>query len=126
MWTFSFLEALLVACVAISQVLATASVTETFRNSEQWQLDTNGNQVDLTSAKIDFLAGTYVWYGLPKGCGDVWCGITSYSSTDLKTWHFNGFMFDPYTTEILALCGATSSGNCGRVRIFNTRQNGNY
>ncbi|KAN0115030.1 glycoside hydrolase family 43 protein [Hyaloscypha variabilis] len=110
----------------ISTISAVASVTTTFSNAIHYQFDTDGNAIDLTSAKIDFLGGTYIWYGLPFGCGQAFCGITSYSSSDLQTWHFNGFLFDPNTAAIQSLCSLPLSGNCGRPHIVYSEQNANY
>ena len=124
MLTLSILSLLLGACV--STVAAVASVQATFSNSIHYQFDTDGNSIDLTSAKIDFLGGTYIWYGLPFGCGEAFCGITSYSSSDLQTWHFNGFLFDPNTPTVQNLCSAPLSGNCGRPHIVYSEQNKNY
>jgi hypothetical protein len=84
MWATSLVQAFLCAGIAA----ATTPITTTFSNTNLYQFDTDGNAIDLTSAKIDFLGGAYLWYGLPKGCGTEFCGITSYSSIDLKTWKF--------------------------------------
>lgn len=112
--------------VSTPPISAIASVTTTFSNSIHYQFDTDGNAIDLTSAKIDYLGGAYVWYGLPFGCGEAFCGITSYSSSDLQTWHFNGFLFNLNTTTIQTLCSAPLSGNCGRPHIVYSKQNDNY
>jgi hypothetical protein len=124
MWSFNFV--LLLLGSAISRVSAVASVTTTFSNAAHYQFDTDGNAIDLTSAKIDFLGGAYIWYGLPFGCGEAFCGITSYSSSDLQTWHFNGFLFDPNTAAIRSLCSAPLSGSCGRPHIVYSAANNNY
>lgn len=110
----------------ISTVSAVASVTTTFSNAIHYQFDTDGNAIDLTSAKIDYLGGVYLWYGLPFGCRQAFCGITSYSSSDLQTWHFNGFLFDPNTETIQSICSVPLSGNCGRPHIVYSQQNKNY
>jgi Glycosyl hydrolases family 43 len=124
MWRSS--SHLLLLGAFISAVSPVASGTTTFSNAIHYQFDTDGNAIDLTSAKIDYLGGTYVWYGLPFGCGQAFCGVTSYSSSDLQTWHFNGFLFDPNTTTIQDLCFAPLSGNCGRPHIVYSEQNKNY
>jgi hypothetical protein len=126
MWKLPLVQACAIASFAISWVSGAASVTTTFSNNVLYQFDTDGNAIDLTSAKIDFLGGAYLWYGLPKGCGEEFCGVTSYSSTDLKTWHFNGLMFDPTTTEIRTLCLAADSGNCGRPHLVYSTVNNEY
>jgi len=110
----------------ISQISATTSVSTTFNNAVQYKFDTDGNAIDLTSGKIDWLAGSYVWYGLSNGCGQFFCGITSYSSVDLQTWHFNGLFFDPNTPEIQTLCSAPLSGNCGRPHVVYSAENNEY
>lgn len=113
----SIIPALLFGAV-LSSSAGAASVTTSFKNANQYQFDTNGNAIDLTSAKIDKLGDTYLWYGLPFGCGEAFCGITSYSSSDLLSWTFNGFLFDPTTPEIQTLCAADLGGNCGRPHII--------
>ncbi|KAE8448153.1 hypothetical protein EG329_009757 [Mollisiaceae sp. DMI_Dod_QoI] len=79
-----------------------------------------------TSGKIDFLSGVYVWYGIPFGCGTAFCGVATYSSSNLQTWHYNGLAFDPNTPEIKALCLAPLSGNCGRPHIIYSAANEDY
>ncbi|KAH7360485.1 glycosyl hydrolase [Rhexocercosporidium sp. MPI-PUGE-AT-0058] len=107
-------------------VSAASSVSTTFSNAIQYQFDTDGNAIDLTSGKVDWLGGAYVWYGLPFGCGKDFCGVATYSSTNLRTWHYNGLLFDPNTPEIEILCGATLSGSCGRPHIIYSAINNNY
>lgn len=41
-------------------VSAASSVAATFNNGIQFQFDTDGNAIDSTSGKIDFLNGEYV------------------------------------------------------------------
>ena len=41
-------------------VAAASSVSATFNNGIQFQFDTDGNAIDSTSGKIDFLNGEYV------------------------------------------------------------------
>jgi hypothetical protein len=41
-------------------VTAAPSVSATFNNSIKYKFDTNGNAIDSTSGKIDFLGGEYV------------------------------------------------------------------
>lgn len=112
MWNFPLIQTLLLAGSVISRASATAasSVSSTFSNAVLYQFDTDGNAIDLTSAKIDYLGGAYIWYGLPKACGEDFCGISSYSSSDLKSWKFNGLLFDPNTAAIKTLCLAPNSG----------------
>jgi hypothetical protein len=95
--------------VQFTMVLSTfvevvTSVSSTFSITVKDQFDTDGNAIDLTSGKIDFLGGQFLWYGIPFGCGSLFCGITSYSSSDLQTWKFNGLLFDPVTADNAALC----------------------
>ncbi|KAL5326988.1 hypothetical protein ACEPPN_004677 [Leptodophora sp. 'Broadleaf-Isolate-01'] len=110
----------------VSWISAASSVSTTFSNSVQYQFDTNGNAIDLTSGKVDWLGGAYVWYGLPFGCGKDFCGVATYSSADLQTWHYNGLLFNPNTPEIETLCSAPLSGNCGRPHIIYSAGNNNY
>ncbi|KAH7418159.1 glycosyl hydrolase [Cadophora sp. MPI-SDFR-AT-0126] len=117
---------LLILGTIVSWISAAPSVSTTFSNAVQYQFDTDGNAIDLTSGKIDFLGGAYVWYGLHFGCGEEFCGVATYSSTDLQTWHYNGLAFDPNTPEIKSLCSAPLSGNCGRPHIIYSAANNNY
>ncbi|KAL9062784.1 MAG: hypothetical protein Q9157_008634 [Trypethelium eluteriae] len=107
---------LLLLSLSPSLVASDRSVVRTFNNSIKYNFDTDGNAIDSTSGKIDILGGTYVWYGLNFGCGEAFCGISSWSSPDLHNWKSNGFLFDPNTTSISTLCA--ESGNCGRPHII--------
>lgn len=95
-------------------------------SSSEYQFDTDGNAIDLTSGNVEWLGGAYVWYGLTYGCGKVFCGVASYSSPDLTTWHYNGYLFDPDTAEIQAFCSPPLSGNCGRPHIVYSTANNQY
>ncbi|TVY81392.1 hypothetical protein LSUE1_G004450 [Lachnellula suecica] len=120
MWSLSLALSLLLGSALSSGAAAAAvtpSTTATFSNALSYKFDTEGNAIDSTSGKIDFLAGEYLWYGISTGCGEVFCGIKSWSSTDLKSWRPNGYLFDPTTAQITALCGGELSGNCGRPHI---------
>lgn len=97
--------------------VSAADITATFTNGNHYIFDTDGNAIDSTSGKIDFFNGTYVWYGLSFACAEEFCGIVSYSSPDLLHWENNGYLFDPNTTEIAALCYGSLTGNCGRPHI---------
>jgi hypothetical protein len=106
--------------LSLTLVASATTFKTTFKNSLPWQFDTDGNQIDSTSGKIDFFNGSYLWYGLPFGSvsTDVpFGGIESWSSNDLQTWSNNGLLF-PLTPAIQTLCGAPLSGNCGRPHII--------
>ncbi|RDW89646.1 hypothetical protein BP6252_01678 [Coleophoma cylindrospora] len=106
--------------------VSAADITATFTNGNNFIFDTDGNAIDSTSGKIDFLNGTYVWYGLSFACAKEFCGILSYSSPDLVHWENNGFLFDPNTTEIANLCGGSLTGNCGRPHIVYNEADSEY
>ncbi|KAA8567505.1 hypothetical protein EYC84_007981 [Monilinia fructicola] len=76
---------------------------------------TDGDLIDSTSGKIDYFEGQYLWYGLNFGCGKKFCGIESWSSTDLITWSSNGLLFDPTENATATLC--KGDGDCGRPHI---------
>lgn len=57
-----------------------------------------------------------MWYGIAFGCGSDFCGIHSYSSPDLTTWSYNGYLFSPSDPSIVAVCAM--SGTCGRPHII--------
>lgn len=82
--------------------------------------------ITATGDKVAFLGGAYVWYGLPFGCGKEFCGVATYSSADLQTWHYNGLLFDPNTAEINTLCFGTLTGNCGRPHIVYSESTKEY
>ncbi|KAH6681494.1 glycosyl hydrolase [Halenospora varia] len=128
MWSFGILSLLLGSSLFADSLLASAaaSVTATFNNNVQYKFDTDGNAIDSTSGKIDFFNGAYVWYGLSFGCGEEFCGIKSWTSTDLQNWHANGYLFDPNTTEIKAFCSTPLSGNCGRPHIVYSEATSTY
>lgn len=126
MWCSGFCSSLLLSSSLFKSAIAAPSVSATFSNSIQHKFDTNGNAIDSTSGKIDYLGGEYVWYGLSNGCGEVFCGILSWSSSDLQTWHPNGFLFDANTTEIQTLCGGELTGNCGRPHIVYSEATNTY
>jgi hypothetical protein len=46
-------------------------VTTTFSNAIHYQFDTDGNAIDLTSAKIDHLGGAYVWMDFHLAVGKL-------------------------------------------------------
>ncbi|KAL3425571.1 glycosyl hydrolase family 43 [Phlyctema vagabunda] len=119
MFSHILLAALWSLSLMIHRTSATAGseITTTLTNGNHYIFDTNGNAIDSTSGKIDFFNGTYVWYGLSFACGGDFCGILSYSSSDLATWTHNGWLFDPSTPEIEALCSGELTGNCGRPHI---------
>jgi hypothetical protein len=125
MWSL-FLSIFL--CVSFAPFTLAKTIYTTFSNSNQFQFDTDGNAIDSTNGKIDFLNGSYIWYGNSFSCGNgfcgtaggcsaAFCGIKSWSSPDLITWSYNGYLFDPNTTAIQDLCGAALSGNCGRPHM---------
>ena len=97
-------------------IAAQKTITTTFKNSIKYQFDTDGNSIDSTSGKIDFLGGTYVWYGLNFGCGKAFCGISTWSSPDLVSWKSNGYILSPNDSTVATLCA--ESGNCGRPHII--------
>lgn len=74
---------------ALSLLTLSSALSTTFSASEIYHFDTDGNAIDSTSGKIDFLGGSYLWYGLNFGCGQAFCGIQSWSSPDLVS------LFDP-------------------------------
>ncbi|KAL2074477.1 hypothetical protein VTL71DRAFT_8255 [Oculimacula yallundae] len=121
--THSLMIIILILGTVVSWISAAPSVSTTFSNAIQYQFDTDGNAIDLTSGKVDWLGGAYVWYGLHFGCGKEFCGVATYSSADLQTWHYNGLLFDPEIPEIKALCSARLSGNCGRPHIIYSATN---
>lgn len=59
MWKSFGAQALLLAGFATSLVTAAASVSTTISNSQLYRFDTDGNAIDLTSDKIDYLGGAY-------------------------------------------------------------------
>jgi len=75
--------------------------------------DNDGNQIDAYGAKVQNFNGTYYLYGNSFSTTGAAFGIKSYSSDDLLTWHYEGFLFDPFSPN--SPCNAP--GGCGRPHI---------
>lgn len=59
MWKSLGAQSLLLAGFAVSLITAAASVSTTISNSQIYRFDTDGNAIDMTSDKIDFIGGAY-------------------------------------------------------------------
>jgi hypothetical protein len=66
MWFLGF-QVLLLLTSQVPKINAAPSVSATFSNAIQYQFDTDGNAIDLTSGRVDYLGGSYIWYGLTFG-----------------------------------------------------------
>jgi hypothetical protein len=53
-------QSVLLGLLLSTCVSAASSVSATFNNAIKYQFDTDGNAIDSTSGKIDFLNGEYV------------------------------------------------------------------
>lgn len=103
-----------VTASAVSKGFAPATAaTVTFTNTRRFLFDTNGNQVDAYGSKINLFQGKYYLYGNSFAIEGVAYGIKSYSSIDLVNWEYEGFLYDPASSNP---CNA--AGGCGRPHII--------
>jgi len=66
MW-FLGIQVLLLLGSQVPKTNAAPSVSATFSTAIQYQFDTDGNAIDLTSGRVDYLGSSYVWYALTFG-----------------------------------------------------------
>ncbi|CAJ2500892.1 Uu.00g037450.m01.CDS01 [Anthostomella pinea] len=101
--------------VLLSLALAAAAnaASQTFTNTGRLLFDVDGNQLDLYGAKINYFNGSYYFYGNSFSTTGVAFGIKSYSSVDLEHWKYEGFLFDPYSSN----SPCNQPGACGRPHI---------
>jgi hypothetical protein len=50
----------IVLCCLLTRTTFTKTIQTTFSNSNQYYFDTDGNLIDATNGKIDFLNGSYI------------------------------------------------------------------
>ncbi|KAH0344649.1 Arabinanase/levansucrase/invertase, partial [Aureobasidium melanogenum] len=117
------LTSLIPALTALSSICSAAATTKavstsvTFDNNRRFLFDTDGRQIDAYGSKVNNFNGKYYLYGNSFSETGVAYGIKSYSSVDLVTWQYEGFLFDPAGKN--NPCAA--SGGCGRPHIlYNT------
>ncbi|KAJ5633215.1 Arabinanase/levansucrase/invertase [Penicillium lividum] len=85
--------------------------TTHFSNERRFMFDVDGNFIDAYGSKINH--GKYYLYGNSWSIeGSAAYGIKSYSSVDLVNWNYEGFLYDPTTTD-----ACSGSGGCGRPHI---------
>jgi hypothetical protein len=77
MW-FLGIQVLFLLSSQVPKANAAPSVSATFSTAIQYQFDTDGNAIDLTSGGVDYLGGSYVWYGLTFGTYSQSGGPTSF------------------------------------------------
>lgn len=94
----------------------------TFTNTHRLLFDTDGNQIDAYGSKVNFFNGSYYLYGNSFSTKGTPFGIKSYSSDNLKDWTYNGFLFDPNSSN--SPCAA--SGGCGRPHIVYNQKSQKY
>ncbi|KAJ5738024.1 hypothetical protein N7493_001179 [Penicillium malachiteum] len=101
--------------VGLLSQLALGTTTQ-FSNEQRFMFDVDGNFIDAYGSKINY--GKYYLYGNSWSIkGSAAYGIKSYSSMDLVNWNYEGFLFDPTTTD-----ACSGSGGCGRPHIiYNTK-----
>ncbi|KAL1297200.1 hypothetical protein AAFC00_004770 [Neodothiora populina] len=106
--------------LALGTLSTPLSSTAIFTNTRRLLFDTDGNQVDAYGSKVSFFENEYYLYGNSFSTKGEAFGIKSYSSVDLESWTYNGFIFNP---EEVTVC--QGSGACGRPHIVynpNTKQ----
>ncbi|KAK4056108.1 hypothetical protein OIO90_002839 [Microbotryomycetes sp. JL221] len=113
-------KSLAVAGLAFATALVSAAprqVQVTLDGQQKYFFDTDGNAIDSTSGKVDYINGVYSWIGVISGtCGRSYCGIGSWTSQDLSQWQYQGLLYDPQAPENAAVCN--QFGNCGRPKVL--------
>lgn len=113
-----------IAAVSASDITAGSNSTLSqvkFRNDRRLLFDQDGNQIDAYGSKVNLFNGTYYLYGNSFSTTGVAFGIKSYSSVDLEHWSFEGFLYDPFTTN-----PCQAEGGCGRPHIVYSTKRGEY
>ncbi|KAK4574517.1 hypothetical protein LTR86_001358 [Recurvomyces mirabilis] len=105
----------------LSLAVATTASSITFTNTKRFLFDVDGNQIDAYGSKINFFNGSYYLYGNSFSTTGSAFGIKSYSSIDLDSWHYNGFLFDPYGANPCA-----QAGGCGRPHVVFVHKTSTY
>ncbi|KEQ66123.1 Arabinanase/levansucrase/invertase [Aureobasidium melanogenum CBS 110374] len=113
------LTSLVSSLTALASICSAAATTKavpasvTFDNNRRFLFDTDGRQIDAYGAKINNFNGKYYLYGNSFSETGVAYGIKSYSSVDLVSWQYEGFLFDPSGKNN----PCAGSGGCGRPHI---------
>ncbi|KAJ5735306.1 uncharacterized protein N7483_000431 [Penicillium malachiteum] len=110
---------LLLVKVDASMKKANNSISRTFTPTERYFFDVNGDPIDTSNGKLNYVNGYYVWYGQKASCpgyNNGNCGIWSWTSPDLKSWNSNGALFNSTDPINKAACTG-SMGGCGRPKI---------
>ncbi|GAB3431334.1 family 43 glycosylhydrolase [Niabella aquatica] len=88
------------------------------------KFDLLGNAVDAHDGEIAKFNGVYYLYGTSYNCGYEWgnkdapfCGFKVYTSTNLKDWKDNGFLFDAQTAIWQRRCNGKTYG-CYRPHVI--------
>nr|WP_272954567.1 family 43 glycosylhydrolase [Kribbella sandramycini] len=83
-----------------------------------------GDAVDAHDGEIRRFGSRYYLYGTSYGCGYEWnragtpfCGFKVYSSTDLRSWVDEGFLFDGTTSAWQQRCNGSTYG-CYRPHVL--------
>ncbi|TDD58984.1 hypothetical protein E1263_17010 [Kribbella antibiotica] len=91
-----------------------------------------GDAVDAHDGEIQKFGSRYYLYGTSYGCGYEWnrpgtpfCGFKSYSSTDLRNWTDDGFLFDGTTAAWQQRCNGSTYG-CYRPHVLHNAATGKY
>ena len=99
--------------------------TVTYTNTRRLLFDTDGSQIDAYGSKINFFNGSYYLYGNSFSTIGTAFGIKSYSSVDLEHWQYNGFLYDPSTSNTNNPC-IPELGGCGRPHIVYNSKTSQY
>lgn len=98
-----------------------------------YKYDSDGNVLDAHDGKLYYFDGVYYFYGTSYNCGFRWrtsnfttpfCGFKQYSSTDLRIWKDEGYMFNANTTYYQTLCADTAA--CFRPKVIRNPTTGQY
>ncbi|KAG4435056.1 hypothetical protein IFR05_009462 [Cadophora sp. M221] len=103
-------------------ISATLAVKVTFTNKHYFYFDVDGNAIDSTNGKVEWVRDQYFWIGEPDSCGAAICDKISYSSPDLINWFYNGPLFN-LTTNMNVCSGF---GSCSRPKVVYNEKTKKY
>ncbi|PVH81295.1 glycoside hydrolase family 43 protein [Cadophora sp. DSE1049] len=101
---------------------AALAVKVTYTNKHYYHFDVDGNAIDSTNGKVEWVKDQYFWIAEPDSCGADVCDKISYSSPDLTNWYYNGPLFN-LTTNMNVCSGF---GSCSRPKVVYNEKTKKY
>ncbi|KAF2094605.1 hypothetical protein NA57DRAFT_80404 [Rhizodiscina lignyota] len=107
--------------------------TEVTLKPWKYRFDSDGNLLDAHDGKLYYFEEKYYLYGTAYNCGFRWrtanftspfCGFKSYSSTNMKVWKDEGFLFNANTTEWQGRCAYEAA--CFRPKVLQNPKTKEY